>query len=60
MTCDIAGDFAAAGRVPDMDGIAKIEMLGDCSRIGSVMVHVVAVRHLARASMAATVDANQR
>jgi hypothetical protein len=43
MACDIAGDFAAASRVPDMDGIAKMEMLGDCSRVSGITVHVVAV-----------------
>src|SRR5580704_18597954 len=41
-----------------MDGIAKIEMIDDCGRVSSIMVHVVAVRHLARAPMGATVDAD--
>src|SRR5262249_49669142 len=55
MACDIAGDFAATGGVTDMDSIAKIEMLGDCSGVGGIVVHIVAVRNLARASMAATI-----
>jgi hypothetical protein len=29
--------------VTDMDGVAKIEMLGDCCRVSSIMVHVMAV-----------------
>src|SRR5277367_989250 len=58
MTRDVAGDFASAGGVADMDGIAEIEMLDDRGRVGGIMVHVVALRHLARTSVAATVDAD--
>src|SRR5262249_45903071 len=56
MACDVAGNFAATGGVTDMDGIAKIEMLGDCGGVSSIMVHVVPVRHLTRAAMATAVD----
>src|SRR5262249_11907166 len=58
MACDVAGNFAATGGVTDMDGIAKIKVLGDRGRVGRIVVHVVPVRHLARAAMAATVDAD--
>ena len=47
VACDIAGDFATTGGVTNMDGIAKIEVLGDCGRVSSIMIHVMAVRHLA-------------
>src|SRR5262249_7878543 len=42
----------------DMDGVAEIEVLDDRGCVGSVMVHVVAASELARAPMAAPVDAH--
>ena len=54
---DVARRFAAAGGVADVDGVAQIEMLDHRGGVGGVMVHVVAVADLARAAMAAPVDA---
>ena len=38
-----------------MDGVAQIEMLDHRGGVGGIVVHVVAVRHLARAAVAAAV-----
>ncbi len=40
----------------DVNGVVEVEVLDDRSRVGGVVIHVVAVRHLARASVAAPVD----
>src|SRR5215472_6776110 len=53
---NVARDFAAARGMADMDGVAEIQMLDDRDCVGSVMVHVVSVGHLTRASVAAPVD----
>jgi hypothetical protein len=50
------GYFAATGGVADVDGIAEIQVFDNCGRVGDVVVHVVAVRHLARAPVAAAID----
>jgi hypothetical protein len=47
-----------AGGMADVDRIPKIQMLDDRSRVGGVLVHIVAVRHLARASMAPAIDSD--
>ena len=52
---DIARHLAAAGRMADMDGILEIERLDDLGDVGRVGVHVVAVRRLGRAAVAAAV-----
>ena len=52
---DIARDLASAGRVADMDGILEIERRGEFGDIGGIGVHLVAVRGLGRAAMAAAV-----
>jgi hypothetical protein len=52
---DVAHDLAAPGGVPDVDRIPQIEMLGDGRQIVGVVVHVVAVADLARASVAAAI-----
>ena len=44
---DIAGDFAAAGRMPDMDRVLQIELLDELGQIVRIGVHVVAVPGLA-------------
>ena len=56
MSCNVTGYFAAAGGVADVDGIAEIQVFDNCGRVGNVVVHVVAVRHLARAPVAAAID----
>jgi hypothetical protein len=55
MLRDVVGRFAAAGGVPDMDGIPQVEMLDHGGNVGGVVIHVVAVAHLRRASVAAPV-----
>jgi hypothetical protein len=46
VTCDIAGRFASAGGMANVNSIVKIEMFDDGSRIGCVVVHVMAFGHL--------------
>src|SRR5690349_21512012 len=41
-----------------MDRIPKIQMLDNRCRVGGIVVHILAVRHLARASVAAAVDSH--
>ncbi|CAG9194520.1 hypothetical protein BGLA2_1110064 [Burkholderia gladioli] len=55
MLGDIAGDFTAAGRVADVDGVLQVERLDHGEGVGRVMVHVVSVRYLRRAAMPATI-----
>ena len=58
MARNVARHFAAAGRVADMYGVAQIQMLGDRSRVSGVVIDVVPFRSLARASVAAAIDAD--
>ena len=55
VAADIAGDFAAAGGVADMDRVLQIERSTERGEIVGVGVHVVAVPGLARAAVAAAV-----
>ena len=55
MAADIAGDFAAAGRVADVDRVLQVERFDERREIVGVGVHVVAVPGLARAAVAAAV-----
>ena len=55
MPGDVAHDLAAAGGVPDVDGILEIEMLRHRSQVVGVVVHVVTVAGLGRASVPAPV-----
>ena len=55
MAADIAGDFAAAGGVADVDRILEVELLDQLREIVGVGVHVVAVPRLARTAVAAAV-----
>ena len=47
--------LAAAGGMPDMDGILEIEMLGQRRQVVGIMVHVMAAAGLGGAAMAAPV-----
>jgi hypothetical protein len=47
--------LAAAGGMADMNGVLQIEMRRHGSEIIRVMIHVMAVGHLAGAAMAAAV-----
>jgi hypothetical protein len=58
MLGDVADDLTAAGRVPDMDGVAQVEMIDDGRGVGGVVVHVVAVGGLGRAAVTASVVSN--
>ena len=58
MAADVAGDFAAAGRVADMDRVLQVELLDQRRQVVGVGVHVVAVPGLARTPVTATVVRN--
>ena len=51
----IVHDFAAAGRVADVDGVLQIEMRRHRGEIIGIVIHVVAVARLGRATVAAAV-----
>ena len=55
MAGDIARGLAAPGGMADMDCIAQIEMRNHGGGIGGVMIHVVAIAHLARTAVPAPV-----
>ncbi len=55
VAADIAGDFAAARGVADMDRVLQVERFDERREVVGVGVHVVAVPGLARAPMAAAV-----
>ena len=52
---EIARDFAAAGRVADMDGVLEIEMRRHRREIIGVVVHVVSVAVWRGAAVAAAI-----
>ena len=52
---DIAGNFAAACGMADMDGVLEIELLHELREVVGVGVHVVAGPRLARTPVAAAV-----
>src|ERR1700720_2136571 len=58
VTADIAGDFASACRVPDMDRVLQLERFDECREIVGVGVHVVANPRLARSAVRAPVMSN--
>jgi len=51
----VVRDFAAAGGVPDMDGVPEIEMGSHGSQVVGVVIHVVTVAGLRGASVPAPV-----
>ncbi len=53
--CDIARDFAATGRVPDMDRVLEIERCDEFGDIGGIGIHVVANERLGGTAVAAPV-----
>ena len=55
MPADIAGDFAAAGRMADQHHVGEIERVDHRGEIVGVVVQVVAVPGLAGATAAASV-----
>ena len=52
---DVAHDLAAAGGVPDVDGVVEIEMGGQRGQVVGVVVHVVTVAGLRGAPVPAPV-----
>ena len=55
VAADVAGDFAAAGGVADVDRVLQVERFDQRREVVGVGVHVVAVPGLARPAMAAAV-----
>src|ERR1700693_324592 len=55
MTADVAGDFSAAGRVPDKCGLSKVKRFDEGRQIVGVRIHVIAVPRLVRSAMTAAV-----
>ena len=55
MAADVAGDFAAAGRVADQDRVVQVERLDELGEVVGVGVQVVAVPGLAGTPASATV-----
>ena len=55
MAANIAGDFAAARGVADVDRVLQVEFFDQRREVVGVGVHVVAVPGLARTAMAAAV-----
>ena len=55
MARDVMHDFAAAGGMADMHRVPEVEVLDDRGDVGGIVVHVVAIADLARASMATAV-----
>jgi len=55
MAGNVAHDLAAAGGMADMHGVLEVEMRRQRGEIVGIVIHVVAVRDLARAAVAAPV-----
>ena len=55
MARDITRGLAPAGRMADMDSVLEIKMFEHGTGIGGVVVHVVTVVHLGRATVTPTV-----
>src|SRR5690606_10828239 len=56
--CDVAGHLASAGRMTDVDGVAKVERLSHGRGILRVVIHVVAPIHLCGAPVATPIVRN--
>jgi len=55
---DVVHDLTPAGGVSDVDCILEIQVRRDRRKIVGIVIHVVAVGGLSRASMAATIVRN--
>ena len=55
MSRDVADNLASAGGMADHRGIFKIKMVHQLGQIVCVLIHIVALPSLARASVAATI-----
>src|SRR5438477_11054706 len=58
MTGEIMHHLAAAGRMPDVNSILEVEMIGDRFQIVGVVVHVVSAAGLSRATMSTPISCN--
>src|SRR6202011_1006455 len=58
VTGNVAGDFAAAGRVADVDRLFQVQLRNELGEVVGVVVHVIAVPGLARAAVAAAIVGN--
>src|SRR6266853_3864528 len=58
MTAEIMHHLAAAGRMPDVNRILQIKMIGDGLQIIGIVVHVMSVAGLTRATMSAAISRN--
>src|SRR4029077_661491 len=58
VTGEIMHHLAAAGRMTDVNCILQVEMIGDGLQIISIMIHVVSVAGLSRATMSAAISRN--
>src|SRR5438105_8801191 len=58
MTGEIMHHLAAAGRMADVNRILEVEMVGHGLQIVGIVVHVVAVAGLSRATMSTPISCN--
>src|SRR5437588_12898027 len=58
MTGEIMHHLAAAGRMADVNAILEVEMVGHGLQIVGIVVHVVAVAGLSRATMSTPISCN--
>ncbi len=58
MSADIAGDFATARRVADVDCFLQVELFDQRLEVVRVGIHIVALPGLARPAMPAAVVSN--
>ncbi|HEY3826240.1 MAG TPA: hypothetical protein VGL82_16855 [Bryobacteraceae bacterium] len=58
MPTQIARHVSAAGGMADMDGVFQVEMRRESRQVVGVMIHIVAIGGLGRATMATAVMSN--
>src|SRR4029077_15499709 len=58
MTAEIMHDLATAGRMTDVNCILQVEMIGDGLQIIGIVVHVMSVAGLSRATMSTPISCN--
>src|SRR5580700_2169022 len=55
MASDITGDLAAAGGMPNMDGLLEVEMIDELSEVVGIGIEIISVPRLAGPAVAAPV-----
>src|SRR6516165_5004984 len=58
MTGEIMHHLAATGRMADVNRILQVEMIGDRLQIVGIMIHIMSVAGLSRATMSAPIGRN--